>query len=521
MLVIEDHGADALRLYLINSQVMRGESFRFRKDGVEGIVRDVLIPWYNTFNFLLQNIDRYEAKFEKFIPETTKALASDNIFDKWIISSLNSLVEVVQTEMENYRVYSVVPKMLEFIQDLSNWYVRLNRDRLKGLLGEADSVAALQTLFHVLYQFNLCMAPFACFMTEHIYHRLNKYITTEIHELSVHFLSFPKPQEQAQHLEVERMVSRMQDVVVKIRTMRDRNKLPVKQPLSEVVVIHSDPTYISDIETTAPYIKSETSLVSVIATSNEADYVILSANANFKALGPKLGKKMKEAGKIVSQMTHDDINRCRDQGMIELGGFTFTPNDLILVRSFKQSSSQFYEAMPGDEGSLVLLNLSVTPELLELRKVREVVAVVQKMRKTLGLVPGDLIEVFVETSDCELLDILKTNSNTRDSLVVSKLGCTFSSFSEIPHYFKHLGEQTVLLDETSIRVVVCAAALVVSTDLLEKIPKLGAVVPLLNYGSATDVLGTGKLCIRVDDIDVELDLGENVFKSMFDFLYGN
>ncbi|KAL0235039.1 hypothetical protein GEMRC1_001621 [Eukaryota sp. GEM-RC1] len=102
------------------------------------------------------------------------------------------------------------------------------------------------------------MAPFACFMTEHIYHRLNKCITTETYELSVHFLSFPKLQDQDQHLEVERMVSRMQDVVVKIRTMRDRNKLPVKQPLSEVVVIHSNPTYISDIDTTAPYIKSET-----------------------------------------------------------------------------------------------------------------------------------------------------------------------------------------------------------------------------------------------------------------------
>ncbi|KAL0205518.1 hypothetical protein P9112_000825 [Eukaryota sp. TZLM1-RC] len=515
LLVVKDHGADALRLYLINSQVMKGESLRFRKVGVEGILRDVLLPWFNSFKFLTQNIDRFNQNLGEFVVDTQTALKSDNIFDKWIISSLNSLISFIRTEMESYRVYCVVPQILNFVQNLSNWYVRLNRDRIRGALGVEEARLSLQTLFYVVFEFNLCMAPFACFLTEHIYQELGKYQQNT--EQSVHFLEFPTVMEHATNQSIEKMIERMQDVIIKIRTIRDRNKLPVKQPLSQVVVIHTDNGYIQDIEATKQYIMSETNLENVLVTTEEGEYVRLSAKPNFKALGPKLGKNMKKVGAIISNMTHDDVSKLRDEGQMERDGFVLTLNDVLIQRSFTENENQLFEALPGDEGSLCLLNLKVTPELLEMGKVREVVSFIQKLRKTSGLTPENRIEVFVESNDFDLLEVIKKHSSNRSGFVFSKLKCGISNFNEVPKYLKVLGEQTVQIEESSLRIVLCAATPIVSNQILDEFPLIAKVLPLLDYESFTqNCIGKSSVNLTLNGSVLELTLGRDLFLSMID-----
>ncbi|CAM9966489.1 unnamed protein product, partial [Ectocarpus sp. 13 AM-2016] len=142
MKVIDSHGADALRLYLINSPVVRAESLKFKEEGVQATVREVLLPWFNAFRFFVQQARRLEMTCgDRFVPNPEAAAKSTNVMDNWIQATLQGLVQFVHTEMKAYRLYTVVPRLVEFIEQLTNWYVRLNRNRLKGAEG-ADSATA-------------------------------------------------------------------------------------------------------------------------------------------------------------------------------------------------------------------------------------------------------------------------------------------------------------------------------------------------------------------------------------------
>ena len=134
--VVHRHGADALRLYLINSPVVRAAELKFKEDGVEKVTKSVFIPWYNSYRFLIQCIERLQGETGKdFIPTSDRAATSTNSMDRWIEASLQSLVKYVRQEMEAYHLYTVVPSLVDFIDKLTNWYVRLNRPRLKGAEG--------------------------------------------------------------------------------------------------------------------------------------------------------------------------------------------------------------------------------------------------------------------------------------------------------------------------------------------------------------------------------------------------
>lgn len=138
MFVAHQFGADACRLYLCNSPVVRAEPLKFASEGVKGIVRDVFLPWFNAYRFLIQNISRLEKTtqtqftFDPTLKSKLSGKADANIMDKWIIAANQNLIKFVRDEMDNYRLYNVVKHMLSFLEQLTNWYVRLNRSRMKG-----------------------------------------------------------------------------------------------------------------------------------------------------------------------------------------------------------------------------------------------------------------------------------------------------------------------------------------------------------------------------------------------------
>ena len=148
-IVISAHGADALRMYLINSPVVRGEELRFREQGVKDVVRDVFLPWYNAYRFLVQVVKRYETEEGQRIEGTMAHIASDNLMDQWIQAAAAGLLHFVNAEMKAYRLYTVVPRLLKFMDDLTNWYVKMNRNRLKGGKGSDEAQLSIRVLFQV------------------------------------------------------------------------------------------------------------------------------------------------------------------------------------------------------------------------------------------------------------------------------------------------------------------------------------------------------------------------------------
>ena len=185
--IVNEYGADALRLYLINSPVVRAEPLRFKKEGVFAVVKDVLLPWYNAYRFLAQSTP------QDFAPHATDLARASNVLDRWILAATDALVGYVREEMAAYRLYTVVPALVAYIEQLTNVYVRLNRRRLKGRTDPADCAMAQATLFASLLTLCKAMAPFTPFFTEVLYQNLRRALPAGEALESVHFCSFPEP----------------------------------------------------------------------------------------------------------------------------------------------------------------------------------------------------------------------------------------------------------------------------------------------------------------------------------------
>ncbi|CEQ41339.1 SPOSA6832_03031, partial [Sporobolomyces salmonicolor] len=234
-LIVDRYGADALRLFLINSPVVRGDSLRFKEEGVKDVVSHVLLPLLNSYRFFLGQAALLKKEQGVDFKYDPKSLGSTNVMDRWILARCQSLIQLVKTEMEAYRLYTVVAQMLNLIDELTNWYIRFNRRRLKGENGLEDTTHALNTLFETLFTLVRTLSAFTPFLTENIYQGLRPFFPDDVSGLgvgddvrSLHFLPFPHVRQEYFDPVIERQVSRLQAVIELGRTIRERMVVPLK-----------------------------------------------------------------------------------------------------------------------------------------------------------------------------------------------------------------------------------------------------------------------------------------------------
>ncbi|XP_015590237.1 isoleucine--tRNA ligase, cytoplasmic [Cephus cinctus] len=407
MEVVNKFGADALRLYLINSPVVRAENLRFKEEGVRDVIKDVFLPWYNAFRFLMQNIERFEREERTtFVYKDVKdsASLSDNIMDRWIVSFTQTLLLFLKQEMQAYRLYTVVPRLIKYIDNLTNWYVRMNRKRIKGDNGGADCQHALNTLFSILYTMVRINAPFIPFLTEFMFQRLSKLISSSKENLdSVHYQMIPNTLPQLINEDIEKAVSYMQTVIELGRVVRDRRTIPVKYPLPGVVVIHQDPHVLKNIDSLKSYILEELNIKELILTRDKEKYgVALRAEPDHKALGARLKGEFKSMTQAIKELSDKELQEFVSKKEITVRGHKLGEEDLRLMFSFtgpaaKELSEQ-YEAH--SEGNILIL-LDVTPdETMQNEGIaREIINRVQKLRKKAQLVPSDEAIVYYSIGD--------------------------------------------------------------------------------------------------------------------------
>ncbi|XP_013398434.1 isoleucine--tRNA ligase, cytoplasmic isoform X2 [Lingula anatina] len=414
MLVVNKYGADALRLYLINSPVVRAESLRFKEEGVRDILKDVFLPWFNAYRFLMQNAERLEREEGvQFLYNENKVELSTNYMDHWILSFTQSLIKYVRDEMAAYHLYTVVPKLVKFVEQLTNWYVRMNRKRLKGDTGLQDCHKAIETLFGVLYAMVKVMAPFIPFLTEHMYQSLKKLIDPEAVQGtdtdSVHYLMLPVARESLIDTKVETAVQRMQTVIELGRIIRDRKTLPLKYPLKEVVVIHKDDHVLEDVRSLKQYILEELNVKEVTTTTDKEKYgVHLRAEPDHKTLGARLKGAFKSVTKSIKELTDAQLQQFLKMGEIVVDGHTLAHEELRIMYTFdaeKDGTPSHYEAH-SDNDILVLLDISPDQSMLDEGIAREVCNRIQKLRKKAKLVPADDITVYYNATPA-LEDIIK------------------------------------------------------------------------------------------------------------------
>ncbi|XP_078433905.1 tRNA synthetase class I (I, L, M and V) family protein isoform X2 [Wolffia australiana] len=336
MEVIDEYGADALRLYIVNSPVVHGEPMRFKKEGTFGVVKDVFLPWYNAYRFLVQNAKRLEIEgLAPFVPvDISKLQLSTNVLDQWINSATESLVQFVRREMDAYRLYTVVPYLLKFINNLTNIYVRFNRKRLKGRTGEEDCRVSLSTLYHVLLNTCKVMAPFTPFFTEVLFQNLRKVVNGS--EESIHYCSYPTALGKREE-RIEQSVSRMMTIIDLGRNIRERHNKPIKTPLREMIVVHPSTDFLEDITgKLKEYVVEELNIRSVVPCNDPLKYAGLRAEPNFNALGKRLGKSMGAVAKEVKSMSQADILAFEGSGESIFCGHTLKLGDIKVLREFKR-----------------------------------------------------------------------------------------------------------------------------------------------------------------------------------------
>lgn len=397
-IIFEKYGSDALRLYMISSPAVRAEPLRFKETGVKEIVKNVLLPFWNSYKFfegqvaLLKKVENVDYMFDPKMEST-----NENVMDRWILASCQSLLQYVNQEMAAYRLYTVVPRLLGLIDNTTNWYIRFNRKRLKGEYGVEDTKHALNSLFEVLFTLCRGLAPFTPFITDTIYSKLLPHIPKELQAedpRSVHFLSFPDVREELFNPVIERQVARMQKVIELARVSRERRSIGLKTPLKTLIVLHRDQQYLDDVKSLETYITEELNVRDLVLSSDESKFnVQYSVTADWPVLGKKLKKDMAKVKKALPGVTSDQVRGYTEDKFIVVDGIRLEEGDLVVRRGLKEDENSKNLETNTDQDVLTILDTEIHPELAHEGVAREVINRVQRLRKKVGLVPTDDVKM--------------------------------------------------------------------------------------------------------------------------------
>lgn len=394
-LVIDSYGADALRMYIINSPVVRGEPLRFREAGVKAVVKDILLPLFNAAKFFIDNANYCIIAGG----QVSLAVRSTNEMDRWILASTQSLLRYVKVEMEAYHLYNVVPGILRFVVDLSNWYVRMNRRRMKNATDQEDRSQALSTMLNVLFSVSRIVGHIAPYVAEMLYSRIKPLLPEDQQVDSVHYLMLPDEDATLDDPELERAMSRMVNIVDLVRVLRDRMVISMKRPVRQVIIVHPDAEYLADVQKVAAYIKDEVNAFDVVMSTGE-DYIETLLDVNFEVLGRKYRKEVPAIRKAVQALSPSEVEKFlhEKKGMVE--GKELTMEDIKVLRKFKEGITDFESNTDNDV--VVLVDKREDQELIDSWRAREFVNRIQQLRKKAKLVISDNVNVYFDAEDPEL-----------------------------------------------------------------------------------------------------------------------
>ncbi len=381
---LNTYGADAVRWYMLTNS-SPWENLKFDPEGVDEVRRKFFGTLYNTYGFfaLYANVDGWE-------PSKSAISNQQSEIDKWILSKLNSLIHEVTEAYEAYEPTKAGRAISDFVQDdLSNWYVRLNRKRFWGGEMNADKQAAYDTLYTCLKTVAQLMAPNAPFYADRLYRDL----TGE----TVHLSTWPKADEALINKTLERQMFLAQQATSTILSLRKRAEKNVRQPLQKAVIPTPDQETTDALLHVADLIKSEVNVKELVIVPAEQSEIRLvkKIKPNFKVLGKKVGANMKALAAAINAMSQDDIAKMETEGSFnfQLSTFNFTivPEDVEILT----------EDMPGwlvaNNGILTIaLDIELTDELIEEGIARELINRIQNLRKSSGLEITDRIEIELE-----------------------------------------------------------------------------------------------------------------------------
>ncbi len=386
---IETFGADATRWYLVTN-ASPWDNMKFDLDGIKEVQRKFFGTLYNTYQFfaLYANVDGFVFR-EDYIP-----LAQRPEIDRWILSSLNTVVKKANEYMDDYEPTQAGRVIEDFVDEhLSNWYVRLCRRRFWKGEYEQDKICAYQTLYECLETITRLIAPVSPFFSDVVFQCLNK-VTGRFSAESVHHADFPSANESFIDESLEERMQLAQDASSLILSLRKRVNLKVRQPLQKVLIPVINASMKEQLQKVEDLIKAEVNVKEIEYPGPDNTFISKKIKPNFVALGKKMGGRMKAVSAALAEFTQDDIARLEKEGQYNLS----IDNEPVILQLAEVEISS--EDIPGwtvaNKGSLtVALDVTVTPELEAEGNAREFVNRIQKIRKDNSFDLTDRIEVKV------------------------------------------------------------------------------------------------------------------------------
>ena len=413
---IEKYGTDPLRWYMISNS-SPWDNLKFDTAGVEEVSRKFFGTLYNTYSFfaLYANVDG----FDNSLPQVPVSERPE--IDRWIISLLNSLIAEVNSQLEDYEPTKAARAISDFVGDnLSNWYVRLNRKRFWAGEMTTDKLSAYQTLYTCLETVALLIAPVSPFFADKLYRDLTA--VTNGCAKSVHLAKFPTVDESVINPTLEEQMQVAQDCTSMVLALRRKANLKVRQPLSTIMVPVMSEAQKADIEAMSTLILSEVNVKNIKFVGNEDGVLVKRVKPDFRKLGPKHGKVMKQLGKMISEMSQADIIEFEKNG-----SFTFTIDGTqatVEACDVEIISEDIPGWLVANEGNLTAaLDITVTEELRREGIAREIVNRIQNIRKDNDFDITDRIKVVIsknENSDAAITEYTDYISKQvlADSLVI-------------------------------------------------------------------------------------------------------
>ncbi len=385
--VIHQYGADAIRLYLLHSAAVKAEDLSFSTAGIELVLRQIIIPLWHAYNFFITYARIYVWQPTP-LPEKL-----DQVIDQWIVSVLHTLICDVEKGMDEYDLAKAVEPFVNFVDQLTNWYIRRSRRRFWDDKDTPDRAQAFATLYYVLLELVKIAAPYIPFISEAIYQNLR----TANMPASVHLTNFPTYEAKRQSGQLEEEMNAVHIAVNLGHALRKEHKLKVRQPLSCAHVASSDQRVLAFLKEQQHLVAEELNVKNIFFNDNEREFVQLVAKANFRTLGKKVGKLMPAVKTAIADLTHQNLLDLLHQRsvviLVEGHPLTLTPEDVEVERMVHAG------LIAANQGAItIVLNTELNESLLIEGLAREIVNKINTMRREAGLAVTDRIKIAIQTT---------------------------------------------------------------------------------------------------------------------------
>lgn len=387
MEMVKKYGADAIRLYMMHSPVVKAEDLRFSEQGLELVLRQILIPLWNAYGFFITYARIYGWKPSRTPPKPAA------VIDRWILSCLNGLAAQVEEGMDAYDLSRGVEPFVGFIDQLTNWYIRRSRRRFWEDEATQDRMEAFETLYTTLVTLSKITAPFIPFISEAIWQNLKGEGMAE----SVHLADFPKVSDDLRDVRLEEAMRAVQTAVSLGHGLRKEHKLKVRQPLPAVHIASSNERLLEFLKEEQHLIAEELNVKEVDFVADEQEYVKLKAKPNFRVLGKKVGKKMPAVQAAIGVLSRRDLETLFNQKpltlVVEGESIEILPEEVEVSREVREGT------IAANEGEITLaLDTTLSEALLIEGMAREIVNKINTMRREMGFDVTDRIVVKMETT---------------------------------------------------------------------------------------------------------------------------